>query len=385
MNTKSMFKSRLKTHALGLLVLTVAVTFLGAFALGSLIFMSKECSVRQEAKQPSVLAGRSLVGPQIAVATELDEVDVAAIDEVAQKDQQELGRSLIPGADETGDATNAGTAGADAGADVVHPTVDDLAIEGIQEIEVLLYKIFRSPDGYAALVGAGLNEDVPLPAMTEIQVPTGVEILWFGDIAGGPRSDDRQFPTPYDMRTENGFDIYTVIVNYHVFQLEYLIDGEPFENLGGGDHVFHLQYTPLHDAAVLRLAAYLPMGSVVRDPSFTHLGFAPATDEPLYGITFTSVQGGETYSADLIYGPPATIARQGSDHLEGGILATIGIIVAALGAAAAVFFIARSRRQREEEYADANHDYDDISGDGDHDYDDYNDDGDSEEQDEGTT
>jgi len=329
MNTKSRLNERQKVRKLGLLALTLAVAFVGALAVGVPVFAGSE----------------GATSPQLAVATELNDVDVDAADEAQE------GRSLIPGAEE------AAAEEAAAQANIIHPTVDDLAIEGIQEIEVLLYKIFRSPDGYAALVGAGLSEDVPLPAMTEIQVPTGVEILWFGDIAGGPRSDDRQFPTPYDVRTENGFDIYTVITNYHVFQLEYLIDGEPFENLGSGDHSFNLEYTPLHDAAVLRLAAYLPAGSVVRDPSFTHLGFAPESDEPLYGITFPNVEGGRTYSAELVYGPPAAIARQGTGQLEGGILATIGIIIVALGAAAAVFFIARSRRQHEEVYEDYEEDW----------------------------
>ena len=230
----------------------------------------------------------------------------------------------------------------------------------IAEIEVLMYKIFRSPNGYAALVGGALNEEIPLPAIFEVAVPAGVEILWFGEISGGPRADDRQFTGTYEKRTENGFDIYTTVTSEHVIQIEYLIDGEPFEALGNGEHVFYLNYTPLHNARVLRLAAYLPKDSTVTDPSFQQFGFAPQSDEPLYGITFTDVNGGQTYEAELRYGPPASIARQGSANLTGGILATIGIIAVATIVAIWVFTASRHRCKTAEDYDEYEYDEDEV-------------------------
>jgi len=223
------------------------------------------------------------------------------------------------------------------------PTSDDIA-----EFEVIQYKVFRSRDGYAALVGGALNEQVTLPALFEVQIPAGSEILWFGEISGGPRDLDRTFDEPFTVRTEGGFDIYTALTYDHVVQIEYLIEGDPFEALGAGEHIFYLSYTPLHDARVLRLAAYLPKESLVTDPSFQHLGYAPQTDEPLYGIAFFDIVGGQTYQAELRYGPPAAIARQGSANLTEGILVTIGILVVGSVGAGIAFYLAKSRRAQAE-------------------------------------
>jgi hypothetical protein len=236
----------------------------------------------------------------------------------------------------------------------------ELASDDIAQLEVILYKIFRSPDGYAALIGGSLNSDTPLPTQFEVAVPAGVELLWFGEISGGPRENDRIFPEPYTVRTENGFDIYTAITYEHVIQIEYLIEEEPFENLGGGDHLFNISYTPLHDARILRLAAYLPMGSVVRDPAFVHLGDAPQTEEPLYGITLDNVSGGQNYEVQLRYGPPAAIARQGSADLAGGALAAIAAVAVALGGSSLVFVIAKRRKAKAEIYEGADEDYEGI-------------------------
>ena len=228
----------------------------------------------------------------------------------------------------------------------------ELATDEVMQLDAILYKIFRSPEGYTALVGGQLHPDTPLPAQFEVAIPAGAEVFWFGEIWGGPRADDPTFPEPFTLRREGDFDIYTAVTYKHIIQMEYLIDGEPFENLGGGDHLFHLSYTPLHDASVLRLAAYLPKGSVVRDPSFAQVGIAPETEEPLYGITLHDVRGGQTYSFELIYGPPAAIARRGEANLTGGILVTIAAVGGAATVMAVVFTLSKRRKAQLADYDD---------------------------------
>ena len=226
----------------------------------------------------------------------------------------------------------------------------ELATDEVMQLDAILYKIFRSPEGYTALVGGQLHPDTPLPAQFEIAIPAGSEIFWFGEIHGGPREDDPTFPEPFTVRTEGAFDIYTAITNRHVIQMEYLIDGEPFERLGDGNHLFRLSYTPLHDASVLRLAAYLPMGSHVEDPNFVHLGYAPQTEEPLYGITLHNVSGGQTYEFDLLYGPPPALARQGEGNLLGGILVTIAAVGGAAIAMGGMFILSKRRKAQAAAY-----------------------------------
>ncbi|MCL2526587.1 MAG: hypothetical protein FWE46_06065 [Coriobacteriia bacterium] len=300
--------SRLKRSILGLVALTLAISC----AVGTALFMYKVLSVPE------------------ATASE------AALTEVPAAEMDSAGME---------------------GAEITESAIDGLASDAVDDIvpfEVILYKIFRSPDGYAALIGGGISEDIPLPARFEIAVPAGVDILWFGEISGGPRDQDRTFDEPFEVHREGDLDIYTAVTNEHVVQLEYLIPGEPFEALGGGNHLYRLSYTPMQDARILRLAAYLPTGSVVTDPAFVRLGEAAQTEEPLYGITFFDVTGGETYEATLEYGPPASIARQGQGNLGGGILATMGILAVVVAALGASFYLAKKRRAQT---ADAEEDH----------------------------
>jgi len=225
----------------------------------------------------------------------------------------------------------------------LEPASDELA-----DIDILQYKIFRTPDGYAALVGGSLNEDTLLPALFEVQIPAGAEVIWFGEISGGPRDEDRIFPEPFTVHTEGDFDIYTAVTNDHVFQIEFLLLEDPFEALGAGEHVYFLSYTPLHDARALRMAAYLPPDSNVHDPSFQHIGFAPDSEDPLYGISFFDITGGQTYQAELRYGPPASIARRGSANFSESILVTIGVVAACILGTGTAFYLSKSRRARAE-------------------------------------
>ena len=226
----------------------------------------------------------------------------------------------------------------------------ELATDEIVQLDAILYKIFRSPEGYTALVGGQLHPETPLPAQFEVAIPAGAKVFWFGEISGGPREDDRSFPEPFTVRSEGDFDIYTAITYEHIIQMEYLIDGEPFERLGDGNHLFRLSYTPLHDASVLRLAAYLPMGSHVEDPNFVHLGYAPQTEEPLYGITLHNVSGGQTYEFDLLYGPPPALARQGEGNLLGGVLVTIAAVGGAAIAMGVAFTLSKRRKAQAAAY-----------------------------------
>lgn len=227
----------------------------------------------------------------------------------------------------------------------------------LAQLDGLLYKIFRHPDGYAALLAGRLPIDTSLPATFEIAVPEGSRIIWFGEVSGGPRDDDRSFTEPHSVRTESGFDIYTATTNELRIQIEYLLDEDPFEALGAGNHLYRLSYTPLHDAESLLMAAYLPPGSSVQDPSFFQM--ESTVDDEIWAIQFNNVLGGESYDAVLYYGPPATIARQGAANLGEGLLTTLGIIAVTFIAAGAVFVITRRRRAQSDDNDSRDEDHED--------------------------
>ena len=221
-----------------------------------------------------------------------------------------------------------------------------LAVEELAHINALLFKVFRSPDGYAALVGGGIYPGDPLPARFEVAVPAGVEILWFGEILGGPRDLDPTFPEPFDVRTVGNYDIYTAVTNSHVIQIEFLLDYDVTESAPGGNRSVHLSYTPLQDASLLRLAAYIPKDSNVLDPAIEQVGTADQTDEPLYGFTIYDVRAGQTYSIDIVYEPSMALGRQTGQDLAEGLIAVVAAILGTVALAVGFVIYVKSKKNR---------------------------------------
>ncbi|MCL2606605.1 MAG: hypothetical protein FWD93_04930, partial [Coriobacteriia bacterium] len=84
--------------------------------------------------------------------------------------------AAVAGADET-DPSN--TADEPEEERLVAPVVEP-ATDQIMPLDFVLYKVYRTPDGYAGLVSGGMDiSEEQLPARFEVAVPAGVELLWF--------------------------------------------------------------------------------------------------------------------------------------------------------------------------------------------------------------
>ena len=246
----------------------------------------------------------------------------------------------------------------------IHDTPYDIDPDELAHFVWMQYKFFRVPDGYTAGIWAVLDpNEVELPATIQIALPTGANVFWFGPVpAGGVTPDTPPFSN-YHVYTdeEKGLDIYTAtLTDSFEVQIEHYHWGEgfafPVRSLPNGDHMIRISYTPLHDVPILRLAAFLPPGSVVRDETYVeYLGTGPAGD-PAFAMTYLGAQALETYTVEIEYEPPEITARENQEGVAGGILVAIAATVGAVAAVLGLWFFIKLRSKKQ--FSDES-DYDD--------------------------
>ena len=236
----------------------------------------------------------------------------------------------------------------------IHDEPYDIDPDDIAQFSLIQYKFFRVPDGYTAGIWGILNPDeVELPATIQIALPTGANVFWFGPV---PPSGVSPESPPFDnfhvyTDEEKGLDIYTAtLTDSYEVQIEHYHWGEgfafPVRSLPNGDHVIRISYTPLHDVEILRLAAFLPVGSAARDAdNVEFLGTGPAGD-PAFAMTFHNARALETYTAEIEYAPPEVTARQNQEGIAGGIIVAIAASVAAVVIVLGLLFFIKLRKQQ---------------------------------------
>jgi len=202
--------------------------------------------------------------------------------------------------------------------------------------EAINYFVARHFNAYSAAATGFLPPDTPLPATVEVAIPAGSEIMWFSEVSGGPIQNDPEFTAPFNMRTENGLDIYTVTLeHYPVVQIEYNLDNnDPNERIATGQYRISMAYTPATDTPILRLMTNLPAETVVNDQDVTFMG-EDADGYLVFFRIYNDVPAFQPVTGEITYNPPAGtgfIAQGGS--LLGGftvvILGVMGVVVAAL-------------------------------------------------------
>ena len=171
---------------------------------------------------------------------------------------------------------------------------------GITPIVNLQYKVMHWEDEWlATLTGhIDLEEHSPQNALVEVGVPAGTEVFWFGEIGEG-NAIVREFDQPWNIRTENGFDIYSAVLSYGSgVQLD-LVTTNPniVTEEGPGMRV---SYTPFHDIDELWLAAATPPGTAVLDGNIQYLGTGP-NGELAFAYVINDVTGGQLQEVDIIY------------------------------------------------------------------------------------
>jgi len=164
----------------------------------------------------------------------------------------------------------------------------------VTPFEAINYFKVRHFSGYSIAVIGFLNPEVELPAIVELAIPAGSEVIWFSEVSGGPIANDPEFTEPFNMRTEHGFDIYTVTLeHYHSVQVEYRTDQNPVTRLSRGVYSIQMSYTPIADLPILRLMTNLPAETIVQDPNVELIG-ANEEGEPIFFRIYTDISAFQT-------------------------------------------------------------------------------------------
>ena len=206
-------------------------------------------------------------------------------------------RSIVPATASETEAAE--TSNEEASNDPRRPTGKVTPIVNLQ------YKVmFWDGEWIATLTGHGdFDGRSPQGAVVEVGVPVGTEVFWFGEI-GEDNLAMREFAQPWDVRTEDGFDIYRAVLTQGTGMQLDLVTTDPRIETQEGPGV-RVVYTPLHDVDELWLAAATPPGTAVLDRNIRYLGTGP-NGELAFAYVINDVVGGQMQEVDIIYITDAT-------------------------------------------------------------------------------
>ena len=198
----------------------------------------------------------------------------------------------------------------------------------IAQFQKIQYWVMPVEEFWIARVSAEIDDFEALPAFIEIAVPQHSAVYFFGDGITG-------IGFSYDVRTENGFDIYSAILTEsRVALLEYTLNASPFAQTSDGP-TMNLSYTPLRNVHELHLIAAFPIDSSVTDPRFEYYGVGPE-GQPAFGYVIEHAFGGQEYSTTIPY-----ITNVSGTATETNPLIVVGIIATVVFFAAIVFIFFR--------------------------------------------
>jgi len=216
-------------------------------------------------------------------------------------------------------------------------------LEHVAHFTTLQYKVFPWEDWddlWVARISAEIDAHVPLPALVEVAVPEGAAVYRFGE----PGGEIPDFDPPWQVRSENGLDIYTgVLTHGRIITIEYSLPDRPVAT-GSEGPAIDISYTPVNNVSELHLISALPVDSAVIESGFEYMGSGPS-GEPAFASFFENAEGGQLYSTSIPYIVDAS-ARQG----DGNIPTVVGIAgIAVMTAIALFFFFRRGASAKEDE------------------------------------
>lgn len=180
------------------------------------------------------------------------------------------------------------------------------AMSAITNFESMNLKIIYIQGIWVGLLSGELSEFTAFPAHVEVGVPEDTMVGWFGQMPSSEFFDDAtQFPEPYEMRTEDGMDIYFAIMTNHYMQMETRIEENPLiegtiDEFGNASETLtmRISYTPLSDLDEMVLTAAFPPGFVSTEPDLRFFGDGP-NGEQTFGRPFENVSAGEEISTTI--------------------------------------------------------------------------------------
>jgi len=159
--------------------------------------------------------------------------------------------------------------------------------------------------GSLLLVSGELPRDAKLPAEVSLAVPAGAQLIWTGEILGGPaESDPAVQPTKV---TKGGSDIYSfTLTKARRGQVEVAVPA--VASYDGSAYAAALKWTSSEPVPTVRLSVQVPQGApLVRAAQDATLESA-ADGSSYYTRTFEGVEAGAPLALEFAYGAPAAPA-----------------------------------------------------------------------------
>jgi len=189
--------------------------------------------------------------------------------------------------------------------------------------------------GSLLLVSGELPQDAKLPAEVSLAVPAGAQLIWSGEILGGPaESDPAVEPTKV---TKAGADIYSfTLTQARRGQVEVAVPAVAAYD--GSAYAAALKWTGHEPVPTVRLSVQVPQGApLLRAAENSKL--EPAADgSSYYTRTFEGVEAGTPLALEFAYGAPAAApaASNGGQATNTAIPIVLGL--AGFAALAALLF-----------------------------------------------
>lgn len=186
------------------------------------------------------------------------------------------------------------------------------------------------------IVSGTLPESTQLPAQVSLAVPTGAELLWVGEILGGPVSEDPSVQAA--KTTEDGLDIYSFSLSKsRIGQLEVTVAPPAAEGTAVSPAI---ALTAHQDVPEVRVGVRVPQGStVVQGQTGAEMSPGPQ-GYSYYAMTVNDVKQGDPIELAFTYSAPAqapaqTPTQSGASETTSSVVVPIVLllVVVAVGAA----------------------------------------------------
>lgn len=175
--------------------------------------------------------------------------------------------------------------------------------------------VHTSPEGSVLLVSGVLPESAKLPVEAELSVVEGSELIWLGEVLGGPVSEDPK--VAYTVAKRGGADVYTFkLSKARTAQLE--VNAPEALAANGDAFVGTVKWVPSQDAKSVVLRYRLPAGAQVTTPVDGAEIIGGPDGGSYYEKTFNDVKAGAPLAFTFGFTAPTSAPAAGAPPASSG-------------------------------------------------------------------
>lgn len=223
-----------------------------------------------------------------------------------------------------------------------------------QEVNVRADMTVEFFQGGMTMISATLPEEATLPARVQLTVPAGVELLWTGEVLGGPIADNP--PIEVNRATLDGrFDMITAtLTRSRTLQVEF--EGAGVTASSPTSVAAGVTWRTSGQIPTLRMGIVVPPGSTLTTGP---AGTIPEVIDPTRSIFFqewTNLAPGQDMEFRIVYAPgtPGAIPGAPAGQDDGSAyMIPLFVVIFIVGVAAVLLAVsAKRKRDLAKEYAE---------------------------------